>query len=564
MTLRARLVLVVVALLVLGMALSVGATFGALQDWRSDRADEVLVAAADAVRGELDLPRGGQTEAVWEAAAGRGDVPSFFQVRGRDGSVRETADFGGRPPVAGTYGPGFHELPDGGWLLYGKTLPDGLLLVGMRTDGADELVRRTAVVAVTSGVVALLAVALLSWHGVRRGLRPLEAIAETASAIGEGDLARRVPPAGPRTEVGRLGAALNAMLARLEAAAEERRRSEERLRRFVADASHELRTPVATVRGYAELFRRGAAERPEDLARAMARIESEARRMGSLVEELLLLAKLDEGLPMGSEEVDLTVLAAEAVDDARVRAPEHPLWLEDSGGPVVVRGDADRLRQVLANLLANVRQHTPSGTRAWVRVAHEGGAAVLDVRDEGPGLGSGDPARVFARFYRTDASRAAHGEGAGLGLAIVAAVAEAHGGSAEVVPAARGAHFRVRVPLSGARGTARATPHPAARPSALGEGAGLGPPWPSGPGLHVPGTGRRPEGPGAARTRHPRCGQGPVPGRARIGRIAPLPARPAPGGRPRRPRGLGKRGVGAAPPPKGARERGGGGAPPRG
>ncbi|MET9294789.1 HAMP domain-containing sensor histidine kinase [Streptomyces sp. NPDC003077] len=491
MTLRARLVLVLAGLLALGMALSVGSTFGALQDWRNEQNDKVLVAAARQLRDDLveqhaqgggarvALPKRGTDPltAVWSASAGQGDIPSFFEIRTRDGQIGQTTDFGARPGLPRTLpselwpgrrtgkdpsGGRFHEVSgadeDTRWLLHASWIPDGFLLVGMRTGVSDELISRTAVVAATSAVAALLTVTLLSWRAVRRGLRPLECIAETAAAIGGGDLARRVPEAGPRTEVGRLGRALNAMLGQIESAFAQRRRAEERLRRFVADASHELRTPVATIRGYAELFRRGAAGRPDDLEQAMNRIESEARRMGSLVEELLLLAKLDQGLPLAREAVDLTALAAEAVDDARVRAPGSPLFLETGGGtPVVVRGDADRLRQVLANLLANVRHHTPEGTEARVRIGRLDGRALIEVADDGPGMEDAQARHVFERFYRADPSRARSAvdpdgprhEGSGLGLAIVSAVATAHGGEAGVTSRpGKGAVFRVLLPLA--------------------------------------------------------------------------------------------------------------------
>ncbi|MFE2290968.1 sensor histidine kinase [Streptomyces sp. NPDC059452] len=528
MSLRTRLVLVLSGLLALGMALSVGATFGALQDWRNDQSDDVLAAVAGQLREDLtgeaggeqggeqggervtlpgernprpgegssptgagDLPAGAgdlpagerdRLPGVWRAAASKGDIPSFFEIRSYDGRVLRSADFGARPDLPTTLpaalrpnaldregtsddvsGGIFHRLTsaDGRhWLLHSSRLPDGILLVAMETARADELTRRTAVVAATSAGVALLAVTLLSWRAVRRGLRPLEEMAATASAIGGGDLTRRVPAAGPRTEVGRLGAALNAMLGQIESAFTERTRSEDRLRRFVADASHELRTPVATIRGYAELFRRGAASRPDDLARAMARIESEARRMGTLVEELLLLATLDQGVPVARDPVDVRALAAEAVDDARVLAPGRPLLFEAAGrGPVLVRGDADRLRQVLANLLANVRHHTPDGTEAWVRVAARDGWAVTEVTDHGPGLTEEQARHVFERFFRADPSRTrAHlpaggrDEGSGLGLAIVAAVVGAHGGRVEAErllgPGASGVTFRISLPLA--------------------------------------------------------------------------------------------------------------------
>jgi two-component system OmpR family sensor kinase len=279
------------------------------------------------------------------------------------------------------------------------------------------------------------------------GLRPLDGIAATAGAIAAGDLTRRVRPAEPTTEVGRLGLALNAMLGQIEAAFAERRASEARLRRFVADASHELRTPLTSIRGYAELFRRGAASRPEDLATTMRRIEEEAERMGVLVDELLLLARLDQGRPLDRRPVDLAEVAAEAVEQARVIDPGRPLELA-APGPVVVLGDRERLHQVAANLLANVRMHTAPGTAARVEVAAAGGRAVLQVADQGPGMHPEQAARAFERFYRSDPSRSRGMGGAGLGLSIVAAIAQAHGGRASVSSApGRGVSVRVELPL---------------------------------------------------------------------------------------------------------------------
>ncbi|MFC6929222.1 sensor histidine kinase [Actinomadura yumaensis] len=238
------------------------------------------------------------------------------------------------------------------------------------------------------------------------------------------------------------------MLAQIEAAFREREASENRLRRFIADASHELRTPVATMRGYAELFRRGAADRPGDLAKAMRRIESEAERMGLLVDEMLLLARLDQGRPLERRPVDLAVLAADAVADAGAVEPGRPLTL-DAAEPVIVSGDAERLRQVLANLLANVRRHTPAGTPAAVRAALDGDRAVIEVADQGPGLTEEQRAKVFERFYRADAARSRDHGGAGLGLSIVAAVAQAHGGTATVRSApGEGAVFTVTLPTA--------------------------------------------------------------------------------------------------------------------
>ncbi|HEX9315892.1 MAG TPA: ATP-binding protein, partial [Actinomycetota bacterium] len=250
------------------------------------------------------------------------------------------------------------------------------------------------------------------------------------------DLTERVARSDDHTEVGQLGRALNVMLARIEAAFDERRASEaalrtseERLRRFVSDASHELRTPVASVRAYAELFRRGGDRHPEDLPRLMARIESEAARMGVLVEDLLLLTRLDQGRPLEMAPVDLGALAADSVEAARTIEPERPITLQVEGS-VEVMGDRDRLRQVADNLLANVRTHTPPGAGASVIVRLAGGRAIIEVADSGPGIDPQDAAHIFERFFRSDPSRARDRGGSGLGLSIVAAITAAHGGSA--------------------------------------------------------------------------------------------------------------------------------------
>ncbi len=313
------------------------------------------------------------------------------------------------------------------------------------TDVADTLHRLVVVEALVVGGVLVLA-ALSALGLVRLGLRPLTDIEETAGAIAAGDLSRRVTPADPDTEVGRLGIALNAMLSQIEAAFAERTASEERLRRFVADASHELRTPLTSIGGYAQLFRHGAADHPEDLAKTMQRIEREAARMGVLVEDLLLLARMDEGMTVSRTTFDLAALAARAVEDARAADPDHAISLE-AGAPVLVEADEDRLKQVLDNLLANARAHTAPGTPVTVRVAPRDGAAVLEVADEGPGVPPEDRARVFERFYRADESRSrGAGGGAGLGLAIAAEIARAHGAILELVPTETGATFRLTVP----------------------------------------------------------------------------------------------------------------------
>jgi two-component system OmpR family sensor kinase len=292
----------------------------------------------------------------------------------------------------------------------------------------------------------LLALGALAWWLVRIGLRPLERIGATAGAIAGGDLTRRVDHATPRTEVGRLGIALNRMLDRLEEAFSKQRASEDRLRTFLADASHELRTPLASIRGYAELFRIGAAREPEDTEKAMRRIEAEAARMGVLVEDLLTLARLDEVRDLIREDVDLGRLAGDAVDDARATAPDRAIDLTTIGSAHVV-GDPHQLRQVLGNLLRNALVHTPAGTPIEVEVRDEGTGTLLEVRDHGPGLPIDESDALFERFWRAEHGRKQGKAGAGLGLAIVAGIVAAHHGSVHAENAAGGgARFTVRLP----------------------------------------------------------------------------------------------------------------------
>jgi two-component system OmpR family sensor kinase len=307
--------------------------------------------------------------------------------------------------------------------------------------------------AVTAGAIVLALVG--GWWLVRIGLRPLEDVERTADSIAAGNLDQRVPGADQPTEVGRLARALNVMLERIQAAFDARVRSEARLkaneqhlRQFVADASHELRTPIAAVSAYAELFERGAWKKADDLPRVMAGIRTETARMDRLVDDLLTLARLDEGLPMGQEAVELVALASEAVRTASAVGPEWPVhfW---AAHPVEVTGDKDRLRQVIDNLLANVRAHTPPGTTTTVRVEQQEEVAQIQVRDTGPGMTPEDARRVFERFYRADQARARTSGGSGLGLSIVSAIVAAHGGavSADSSPG-QGMTVTVRIPIS--------------------------------------------------------------------------------------------------------------------
>ncbi|HEX6262293.1 MAG TPA: ATP-binding protein [Actinomycetota bacterium] len=327
----------------------------------------------------------------------------------------------------------------------------GTILVAIPLTSTSATLQRLLLIEAGVTAAVLLAVGLLGFFVVRRGLRPLDRIADAAGAIAAGDLSARVRPANDRTEVGRLGLALNTMLSQIETAFSERQASEDRLRRFVADASHELRTPLTSIQGYAELFRRGASERPEDLAKVMRQIESESRRVSELVDELLLLARLDQADPSESPielaRVDLTTIVAEAVEAARDLDPDRRIQLV-ANGPVIVMGDDVRLRQALDNLLSNARRYTPTGTRVRVQVGIEDDTAAVDVADDGPGIDAEHAERVFERFYRVDRSRSRQKGGVGLGLSIVAAIAEAHGGRATCEPVIpHGVRFRIELPL---------------------------------------------------------------------------------------------------------------------
>ena len=317
-------------------------------------------------------------------------------------------------------------------------------------DEVNSTLSRLLRIELILSALALGLAALFGWLLLRRELQPLRAIAKTAGAIAEGDLTQRIADVNPRTEVGQLGTALNEMLQQIEGAFTARTASENRLRRFVADASHELRTPLTSIRGYAELFRRGASQHPEDLEKSMTRIESEATRMSSLVDDLLLLARLDERPPLELERVDLGALTDEAVAAARVVEPDRPITFEPPGG-ISVEADPLRLRQVIDNLLANVRVHTPPGTACTVTVERAGDDAVLTVRDRGPGLDPELASKVFERFVRADQSRSRDAGGSGLGLSIAHAIVGAHGGSIAVESAlGEGTSFVLRLPLAAA------------------------------------------------------------------------------------------------------------------
>ena len=305
-----------------------------------------------------------------------------------------------------------------------------------------------------TGSIALVGLLIVAWFVVRHDLLPLERIARTAQSIAGGDLSHRAGVPHDGTEVGRLGTAFDAMLDQIEtsfgeqqAALDAKAASEERLRRFVADASHELRTPLTAVRGYADLYRAGGLTDPDELATAMTRIGTESRRMGALVDDLLLLARLDQGRPVRHDPVDLSRIADDAVADAHALQPARTITASIEPG-VIVAGDEDRLRQVIGNLLANVRVHTPPGTPIEVSARMDGDVAELRVVDHGPGIDESVGSTVFDRFYRVDPGRSRDNGGTGLGLSIAAALVQAHEGRIwHEATSGGGATFVVRLPV---------------------------------------------------------------------------------------------------------------------
>ncbi len=295
----------------------------------------------------------------------------------------------------------------------------------------------------------LILIALISRWLITLNLKPLLEVEVIAAAIAEGDLSARLPELEPSTEVGRLTKSLNTMLGRIEESFEQKNASESKLRRFVADASHELRTPLTAIRGFAELHRQGAVTGEEKTKELVGRIEKESIRMSSLVEDLLLLARMDEARPLALEPVDLSHLIKECVASAEAAGPDHPIRVE-TPDDLYVLGDSKRIHQALGNLLANARTHTPSGVQIQVIATAEDFEITVKVQDEGPGLTEGDQVRIFERFFRVDPSRARHGgEGSGLGLSIVDAVMKAHGGKVTVESkAGAGATFTLHFPIT--------------------------------------------------------------------------------------------------------------------
>lgn len=463
-----RLVTALLVVATLGLALT--GLFGArmLRNFLVDRVDDELRAAVEpyTVRSQL------------EGRSGGAQLPSQFRFAIQDRQGR-TLDHFYAPLNDSEPPPDYPELTpaqaasrvdepftvpavggDGSWRVLARPFVNGAgtLLVAKSLEDVDATVEGLVHIDIIVGALVLSGLAIAGYLLVRTALRPLTEIEETAGAIAAGDLGRRIANQDPRTEVGRLGVALNAMLNQIESALHARaaseataRRSEERMRQFVADASHELRTPLTSIRGFAELHRQGAVTEAEAVTGLLERIEAEATRMGVLVDDLLLLARLDQQRPLERQPVDIVALAADAVTTARARAPARDIDLV-AGEALTMVGDETRLRQVATNLVDNALMHTPDGTPVSVRVARasrEGrDVAVLEVADRGPGLAPEQAERVFERFYRTDRARSRAQGGSGLGLSIVAAITSAHGGTVELDTApGQGATFRIVIPV---------------------------------------------------------------------------------------------------------------------
>ncbi len=481
LSLRARLILGVIALSAFGLAAADVITYTSLHRFLISRTDDFLdtahVSAESGLHGpDRGPPHGGQQapDAAGGPDIGRleAQVPGLYvQVRRANGTIVAT---GAAPQFSGTKQSPPPRLPrtvaltsrsgadrvsyfsvpatEGGGRYRVRASSDPgsngyVLLVATSLSSVDSTLHQLVLVELLVTLAALGGVALLAYWVIGVGLRPLTEISATAATIAAGDLSRRVAREDERTEVGRLGLALNAMLTQIESAFRAREASERKLRRFVADASHELRTPLAAVRAYSELFSRGAAERPADLERSMAGITRESERMSLLVEDLLLLARLDEGRPLARDPVELQQVVAESVETARTLEPDRVI--ESRLDVATVVGDRDRLRQVVDNLLSNVRAHADRDAAVTVTLERTGGLVRLTVADTGPGLTDEQAEHAFERFYRADPSRARTAGGAGLGLSIVAAVTESHGGRAGVGAAPDGgAAFTIELPLA--------------------------------------------------------------------------------------------------------------------
>jgi len=476
-TLRTRLTAGILVLLVVSCAGIGIATSITLQGFLVTRLDQQLKEAGSRLDVSLEHPGGpgpapsggdpgvqGQVVGTLAARTANGSIAQAVVVHDKAGEVSLTnvamtpADRsvllhlapGGAPKTAHLSSLGDYRLQAT------RGQDEDTHITGLPLQDIESTVHRLQATELVVFAVALLLTGLAGAGWVTLSLRPLRRVTITARQVtslplgsGAVDLPHRVPETYPRTEVGQLSAAFNQMLGHVETALEQREGSEARLRRFVADASHELRTPLAGIRSYAELARRSTEAVPDEVSHALSRVESEAQRMSLLVDDLLLLARLDAGRPLEQEDVDLSRLIIEVTNDARVAGPEHRWSLDLPDEPLVVRGDEQRLHHVVGNLLSNARLHTPAGTSVVVRLTADQDAdhhVLLSVSDDGPGIPPELQANVFERFVRADDSRSRVKGSTGLGLAIAHAVVKAHGGSLTLISDRSGTEFRISLP----------------------------------------------------------------------------------------------------------------------
>ena len=470
LSLRGRLLIGVISLVVIGLLVSDVATYATLQHSLVSRIDEQLVSQST-VRTAVNVIGSPGCHPRGQSSAGDFPAGTITELIGSDGSVvtacavglgttvsasnpvlpKSLQNAGSDSPVSpytveGTGGVSQYRMTN--WsegVFGGQFVVFAIPLTPVQSTLSQLLLLETLI-----GLGVLGATAILALIIIRISLRPLQKMGGVAADIAAGDLSRRVEPATSKTEIGRLGLALNGMLSQIEAAFAERTESNNRLRRFIADASHELRTPLTSIRGYSEMLRRGAGDSPTDAELARRRIEAESVRMSTLVDDMLLIARLDQGRPLEKKPVDLQAIAADAASDARAVAPQRQITLS-APGPVVIEGDDTRLRQVVGNLVRNALVHTPQQTAVEISVSTEDSVGRISVADHGPGLHPDEIARIFEPFYRADPSRSRDSGGAGLGLAIVSAVVSAHDGRVTVRETiGGGATFEVELPLASA------------------------------------------------------------------------------------------------------------------
>lgn len=458
-SLRSQLVAIISALLALSLLALGATTFLLLHTFLEDQMDSQLTTFQRSIVGigTVDTQSTGQSPFGFDYYVGFHYLDGALADQNRQGNDKPVYPLHSMPQAMALNGKKF-TVPstDGGapWRitviapqnfqitdsLGAKRLYTGYVVVGLPYEDLNNTMERLAIVITGVAILAITLGTMIAYWTVSRSFRPLSRVEKTAAAIAAGDLSRRVDIENPSTEVGRLSGSLNTMLAHIEHAFAARTASETRMRRFVADASHELRTPLVTIRGFSELYRHGALQTPDDVGTAMGRIESEAKRMGELVEDLLMLARIDEQRPLLLKPVDLLIIGHDAVLDARASARDRVfsvVGLDGGAGmPAPTVGDEAKLRQVVANLMGNALRYTPAGSPVEIMVGTRQSdgrkTSVIKIRDHGPGVSAEEAPRIFERFYRADSSRDRNTGGSGLGLAIVAAIVASHHGTVRV------------------------------------------------------------------------------------------------------------------------------------